>query len=370
MEKMIPAVKPVSLVQSEQVLAENSGPARRKTFVIQYEVNDACNLRCSHCYHGLKAIKESAVGLERLFQDLEELHTFLGKDTQILIRLSGGEVFLRKDLMAMLVKIMLKGYATVMLTNGTLVTPENALSVAVRGVDFVQISLDGPNSEVHDAIRGKGQFMKALEGIRHLIAEEQDVSVSYTLMQGHNDTRAHFEEILALAQKENFAKVNFSRIFPQGDAHNLPAFAYADGLRFKQTLQDLLAAAAAFPTVKVVIKDPLINNLEEVFPDNVKTDVCCYIRKNYISVTANGDVFACRKLSKSVGSLLNDTLLNIWQNNELLQQLDNRRQYMAGKCRTCPINDQCKGGCLAASYGLTQTLFVPDPACWREEVPV
>jgi len=360
----------MSLNLMEQVLPSEVKPAPRKTFVIQYEVNDACNLRCSHCYHGRKVIKESAVGLQRLFQDLAALHSHLGKEYRILIRLSGGEVFLRKDLMEMLSKILAEGYATVMLTNGTLITPENALAVSVRAVDLVQISLDGPNPEIHDAIRGKGQFEKALAGIRQLQAEDQPVSVSYTLMQGHNDTQAHFQAMFELARREKFAKVNFSRIFPQGDAHNLPAYAYADGLGFKAMLETLLDTAADFPDVKVVIKDPLINNLERAFPDNVKTDVCCYIRKNYISVTANGDVFACRKLSKPVGSLLNDNLLNIWQNNQLLQQLDNRRQYMAGKCRTCPINDQCKGGCLAASYGLTQTLFVPDPACWREEVPV
>ncbi|PIQ26402.1 hypothetical protein COW36_14525 [bacterium (Candidatus Blackallbacteria) CG17_big_fil_post_rev_8_21_14_2_50_48_46] len=343
---------------------------RKKNFVIQYEVNDACNLRCSHCYHGLKVIKEGAIGLERLFEDLEALHAHLGEDYQILIRLSGGEVFLRKDLQSMLTRILMQGYATVMLTNGTLITPENAQEVSVRNVQLVQISLDGPNAEIHDTIRGKGMFAKAWQGIRRMQAEGQPVSVSYTLMQGHNDRKENFEEFFALAQKENLAKVNFSRIFPQGDAHHLPEYAYSEGMAFKTVLENLLDAAQQFPHVKIVIKDPLINNLERSFPENVKTDVCCYIRRDYLAVTANGDVFACRKLSKPIGSLLDDQLLNIWQNNSLLQQMDQRRQYMSGKCKTCPINDQCKGGCLAASYGQTGQLFVPDPACWREEVPV
>lgn len=346
------------------------GVQAQKYFVIQYEVNDACNLRCSHCYHGLKVIKESAIGLERLFEDIEALHEFLGPEYQILIRLSGGEVFLRKDLMSMLTRILMQGYVTVMLTNGTLVTPENAQEVAIRDVHLVQISLDGPNAEIHDKIRGQGMFVKALQGIRHLQAEGQSVSINYTLMQGHNDSKDCFLELFQLARQEKFKKVNFSRIFPQGDAHRLPEYAYTQGWRFRQVLENLLDAAAEFPDVPVVLKDPLVNNLERPIPANVKTDVCCYIRRDYLSVAANGDVFACRKLSHPVGSLLQDSLLNIWRNNPLLQQMADRRQYMAGKCRTCPINQQCQGGCLAASYGSTGQLFVPDPACWREEVPV
>jgi radical SAM protein with 4Fe4S-binding SPASM domain len=342
---------------------------RQKNFVIQYEVNDACNLRCSHCYHGLKVIPKSTIGLERLLSDIEALHEALGKDYTILIRLSGGEVFLRKDLMSLLTRILMQGYATVVLTNGTLITAENAADLAIREPHLVQISLDGPSDTIHDAIRGKGQFARAWQGIKRLQAEGQPVSIGYTLMQDHNDHPDHFRTLLQLAHTEGLAKVNFSRIFPQGDAHQVPEYAYTHGLKFKQVLENLLSVAAEFPHLPIVIKDPLINNLETAFPAHVTTDVCCYIRKDYLSVTANGNVHACRKLEKPIGNLLQDTLLNIWQNNHLLQQMADRRQYMSGKCRTCPINDQCQGGCLAASYGLTGQLFIPDPACWREEIP-
>lgn len=341
-----------------------------KLFTIQYEINDACNLRCSHCYHGRKVIKEGAVAIERLFQDLDDLHQVIGEDYNFVIRLSGGEVFLRKDLMDLLLKILNKGYVTVLLTNGTLLTRENALKLMMRFVGLTQISLDGPNADIHDAIRGKGQFEKALEGVRHLKSTAVPVSLSYTLMAHHNDSYEHFIEMLRVAQQEGADVVNFSRIFPQGDAHNVPEHAYNDGHHFKRVLESLLDAAREFPEQEVVIKDPLVKNLEAPIPDNVFVDVCCYIKENYLSVTANGDVFACRKLGKPLGNLLDDTLANIWQNNELLQQMADRRIYMKGKCQSCPIRYECRGGCLAASYGLTGELFVPDPACWREEVPV
>ncbi len=341
----------------------------QKTFVIQYEVNDACNLRCSHCYHGLKVIKENPVTLERLFSDLEEMKALLGPDYTIVIGLSGGEVFMRKDLMDLVLHTMLNGYATYMLTNGTLVTPEKAEQLLVRGVQMTRISVDGGTEALHDGIRGKGQFQKTLQGVRTFREAGQPVALTCTLMRDYNDAYADVKALFDLARREDVFKLNFSRMFAQGDGKNTPEYVYDNGQVFKAKLEMLWDLAAEYPDISVVIKDPLAKNIERPLPDNLAIDVCCYIKKDFISVAANGDVYACRKLDKTVGNLLEDTLANIWQNNTLLQQMDDRRLYMEGKCRTCPINTVCQGGCLAASYGQYGRLFVPDPACWREETP-
>ncbi len=339
----------------------------KKTFVIQYEVNDACNLRCSHCYHGQKVIKENPISLKRLLDDISGLKAVIGEDHQITICLSGGEAFLRKDLMNLAVQIMLKGHACFVLTNGTLVTPDNASSLLVRGVKLVRISVDGGTAELHDEIRGKGQFVKTLEGIRTFHEAGQQVSLSCTLMRGFNDSPEQLESLFQLARREKIHKLNFFRMFAHGDGKEMPEHVYSEGTRFKAVLDKLWDLSAAYPDVRVVIKDPLAKNIERALPENLHIDVCCYIRKNYLSVAATGKVYACRKLEKHVGDLFENSLAEIWSDNPLLKQMDERREYMEGKCRTCPINTECKGGCLAASYGQYGRLFVPDPACWREE---
>lgn len=342
----------------------------QKTFVIQYEVNDACNLRCSHCYHGLKMIKENPVTLERLLTDIRDLKTVLGKEYEITITLSGGEVFLRKDLMKMATRIMMDGHASFVLTNGTLVTPENAGELLVRGIRLARISLDGGTATTHDKIRGPGQFEKSLQGIRTFKEAGQEVGVSCTLMRGHNDSREELEALFQLARQEKLRNLNFVRMFAYGDATDTPQYNYTDGQEFKAKLNLLWDLAEKYPDVQAVIKDPLAKNLERPKPDNLKIDVCCYVKKSHLSVAADGAVYACRKLGLPLSNLLEDSLANIWQNNELLQQMDDRRIYMEGKCQTCPINTECRGGCMAASYGQYGRLFLPDPACWKEEVPL
>lgn len=340
-----------------------------RSFVIQYEVNDACNLRCSHCYHGLKVVKESPITLQRLLEDIEGLKQVLGPEVEITVCLSGGESLLRKDLAEMVLRIVLAGHATFLLTNGTLITPERAQNLLMRGARMARISFDGGSPEVHDAIRGKGQFEKSLQGVRIFQEAGQRVTISNTLMQGHNDSPEQLASLFAMARREGIPKLNFVRMFGHGDAKNVPQYVYTDGLRFKAVLENLWDLAAAHPDLEVVIKDPLAKNLERPKPPNLKIDVCCYIKKNHLSVAATGKVYACRKLEQHVGDLFTDTLASIWQHSQLLQQMDDRRRYMQGKCRTCPINDECRGGCLAASYGQTGQLFLPDPACWKEEQP-
>ncbi len=341
-----------------------------KTFVIQYEVNDACNLRCSHCYHGLKVVKASPITLKRLLEDLKEMKALLGPEYNIVVGLSGGEVFLRKDIMDLALRTMLEGYATYMLTNGTLVTPEKAEKLLVRGVKLARISIDGGTPELHNGIRGKGQLEKTLAGIRAFRQAGQEVGLTCTLMKGYNDAYKDVKALFELARREDVFQLNFSRMFSQGDGKNTPEFVYDDGHLFKSKLEMLWDLAEAYPDIEVVIKDPLAKNIERPLPDNLTIDICCYIKRDFISVAANGDVYACRKLDKTVGNLLEDSLANIWANSKLLGQMDRRVEYMEGKCRVCPINTECQGGCLAASYGLYGRLFVPDPACWKEDLRV
>ncbi|PKL77964.1 MAG: hypothetical protein CVV27_04225 [Candidatus Melainabacteria bacterium HGW-Melainabacteria-1] len=339
----------------------------RKSFVIQYEVNDACNLRCSHCYHGLKVVKESPVTLQRLFEDIEPLKQHLGPDYDITICLSGGEALLRKDLLDLVLQISLKGYASFVLTNGTLVKPDTAAGLKLFGVKIARISFDGGTAEIHDAIRGKGQFDKALAGVRTLRASGLDVQLSHTLMMHHNDAPEQLEALFEMARREGIGKLNIFRMFGQGDAKDTPEYGFSDAKRFKAVLENLWDLAERYADLQVVIKDPLAKNLNRPLPPNLKIDVCCFIKQDHLTVAASGKVYACRKLETHVGDIFSDTLLGIWQNSKLLQQLADRRQYMTGKCRSCKINDQCQGGCLAASYGQYRELFIPDPACWLEE---
>jgi radical SAM protein with 4Fe4S-binding SPASM domain len=69
------------------------------------------------------------------------------------------------------------GFRSILLTNGTLITKDTAKRLKVNEA---QVSLDGMRGS-HDALRGKGTFDLALDGIRHISDAGIAVSVATTL---------------------------------------------------------------------------------------------------------------------------------------------------------------------------------------------
>jgi radical SAM protein with 4Fe4S-binding SPASM domain len=111
---------------------------------------------------------------------------------------SGGEPLLYPELPAYLSATKGLGIRRILITNGTLINPQN---VSDLRVDEVQISLDGWRTG-HETIRGPGTFDPTIHGIR--IAREAGLPVSIATMvhrgnQHEFDRMARFvEEIGAL----------------------------------------------------------------------------------------------------------------------------------------------------------------------------
>jgi MoaA/NifB/PqqE/SkfB family radical SAM enzyme len=89
------------------------------------------------------------------------------------VNLTGGEIFMRKDIMDVLALFRDKGYTCGYLTtNGTIITAERAdalARLAQQGfLKHVSVSIDGPG-ELHDRARGQeGTFQRTAEGLRRL----------------------------------------------------------------------------------------------------------------------------------------------------------------------------------------------------------
>lgn len=80
---------------------------------------------------------------------------------------------MHRDLPAMLEAMLALGPATV-LTNGTLLRPRvlQRLARAERASTYsleIRVSIDGPDPETNDPVRGEGSFDRALEGVARLL---------------------------------------------------------------------------------------------------------------------------------------------------------------------------------------------------------
>src|SRR5918993_4174781 len=189
----------------ERFVREKSGRADRLPMGAVYEATMRCNLHCEFCYVGdlLNIEGEwrqelTIEGLARAFPDQNGFQ----------ISLTGGEIFMRKDIMSVLDLFREKGYACGYLTtNGTIITEERAdalAELAAKGfLKHISVSVDGPG-ELHDAARGlKGTFARTTEGLKRL--QEAARRKGAPLRVSINTTVAH-ESLEALDQMVDVAE--------------------------------------------------------------------------------------------------------------------------------------------------------------------
>src|SRR5262249_31365518 len=129
-----------------------------------------CNLHCEFCYVGDLLNIE---GEWRQELTLDALRRAFPESPGFQISLTGGEIFMRKDIMSVLDLFREKQYACGYLTtNGTIITEERADALAALAeagfLRHISVSIDGPG-ELHDAARGlKGTFERTTAGLRRL----------------------------------------------------------------------------------------------------------------------------------------------------------------------------------------------------------
>ncbi len=183
-------------------------PGERNIF---FHILTACNLSCSHCYinpeqHGTQTLsKERIVKWLELFVDPEK------KSNVIFL---GGEPTMHPDLPYCIKKAKESGYFVTVDSNGYLFHDLLEQS-SPQYLDFLSFSLDGPESEVNDPIRGEGVFDICVANIKKAVQYGYNVSVIYTVSSRNID---HLEKMVALLKKLQVKKFFIQVIGLRGES--------------------------------------------------------------------------------------------------------------------------------------------------------
>jgi Fe-coproporphyrin III synthase len=122
------------------------------------DVNNACNLHCTHCYWWLNRKEEQDMTVEDWGKIINDV---FNKQRIFITTLVGGEPTLRPDIIELFCKEMPKRVCVV--TNGTFPLKR------YDGLYFYWVSMDG-TEKVHDSIRGEGAYAKTKKNILNYIA--------------------------------------------------------------------------------------------------------------------------------------------------------------------------------------------------------
>jgi MoaA/NifB/PqqE/SkfB family radical SAM enzyme len=343
----------------QRFLDEGTGRADRLPMGAVYEATMRCNLHCEFCYVGDLLNIE---GEWRQELTIEGLAKAFPEQTGFQISLTGGEIFMRKDIMSVLDLFREKGYACGYLTtNGTIITEERAdalAELAAKGfLKHISVSVDGPK-DLHDVARGlKGTFERTTQGLQRLQAAARKKGAP--LRVSINTTVAH-ESLEALDQMVDVAgelgvdaiglnHLMFStpeevaetvKIIGAADASVIATFVTADpGLDVAKVRAQVAALAQKCKERNILfdfrpkVHSPL---MDSYYTPGTKLDGRCLYPFLHARVSYSGKVYFCPFIRVEVGDLTQSSLEEVWNGERYVEM--RRRLLEHGifpVCRRC-----------------------------------
>ena len=158
----------------------------RKINYLRLAVTDRCNLRCNYCMpsEGIDFVKN-----DKLFtiDELARLSSILISQGIDKIRITGGEPFVRKDLMVLLRQLAdMKGLKDISITtNATLIGPYID-ELKELGIKNINVSLDAIDKATFERITRRDQYDTVHNNLIRLITEGFNVRINFIALEGQN----------------------------------------------------------------------------------------------------------------------------------------------------------------------------------------
>jgi radical SAM protein with 4Fe4S-binding SPASM domain len=335
-------------------------------FFVQWHLTERCNLRCRHCYQNISVPAMSASEIVPAIDSVIETIKNWVTDYDVVMspsfNFTGGEPILHEDLMEILEHVRNRGYATALMSNGTLITDDIARRLKLLQVEEVQVSIEGMKA-VHDRIRGRGSFRQALRGIENLLANQVNTSINLTL------SRLNIGEVdglVRLAEDMGIGAVTFSRLVACGRGNEI-----SDQMLTPPELAAFYRRVRERPAstgVTFTSRDPLftVAMLEDEIPETEFPVGGCAAGVFGVTITADGSVMPCRRMDLSIGNIRETPFRKLWAESPVLWSLRNREEYH-GNCGSCCYWTVCRG-CRAVALAFARSqgsedFLGPDPQC-------
>jgi MoaA/NifB/PqqE/SkfB family radical SAM enzyme len=176
-------------------------------------INERCNVKCRQCEYWRLPQYKDEMTIEEWQNALLSIKEFVGEFS---INFSGGEPFIKKGFIDLLAFGNKNGIHCGVVTNGSCMTKENAAKTVAARPFNVNFSVDAPNAELHDYLRGQpGLFEKLSNGIKYLREECGKQGVQFPITVKPTINALNFRlmpKLVEWAQKIGATTINFQPI--------------------------------------------------------------------------------------------------------------------------------------------------------------
>jgi MoaA/NifB/PqqE/SkfB family radical SAM enzyme len=270
---------------------------------VTISITEECPNRCLHCAlpdSGRKLLLQPDV-VKDLIKQILDMGTTL-------IIFDGGEPTLYRELPYLVEAVDQRAVST-LFTSGAGFSAQLAGRLKEAGLYAVNVSLDSPVAEEHDAMRGReGAFRDAMQAAESALSAGLLVDI-YVVLRHQN--MEHLREFHHLARRTGAHELTFFEVVPTG------RWAKKSGVTLTaedhRQLQSFVQEAGPPRTFSV--------------PDALRR-FGCFAGRSWMHVAPSGEIYPCACMPEPWGNILKEPVRGIWQR---MGRLSNRGE------KICPM---------------------------------
>jgi pyrroloquinoline quinone biosynthesis protein E len=319
------------------------------------ELTHRCPLACPYCSNPL-ALESRANELDaaiwaRVFAEAAELGV-------LQVHLSGGAPTRRRDLPEIVGHCAKSGLYSNLITSGIGLSEGLVETLAERGLDHVQLSIQDVEEASADRIASyRGAHAKKRQAARWVTATGMPLTINAVI---HRANARRATAIVELAVELGARRVEIAHAQYYG-------WALANRAALMPTREEADEAWAAVEAMRDRLAGTIV--IDHVAPDyHARTPKPCmggWGRKT-VNVTPSGKVLPCHAAETIPGlefwTIVDHSLADIWYNAPAFNAFRGF-DWMAEPCRSCDRREIDYGGCRCQALALLGDARATDPVC-------
>ena len=310
----------------------------------------ACNLDCTFCdTTDRHRPPVNELPTERLLEIVDEAAA-LG--VKRLFLLGGGEPLVRRRATpAIMARAKSHGMEGILTTNGTLLNDALIGDIVEMAWDEIHFSIDGPNAEIHDKLRGQdGAFKRTVRNACKLSVAKRRLGITLPRVAIHfvltRENHHTLMEMVELGQAIGATRIDFDALIaytPEQKALELTETQRAQVARDARPALERAQALGMATTLENFLHPDRIERGSSVpeTPDGEGfKGAPCLKAWHYLVVQADGLTSPCCVLAGQGGSVAEQSISHVWHHDPFLDRV--REGMLEGKpldrCAECSWN--------------------------------
>ena len=323
----------------------NDGKIGTKQRGIDLNLNNACNLRCEHCFTNSSKgenVKETLPleVVERVANEAHELGIFEWD-------LQGGELLSRPQILFDTLKAMkTERFYVYLTTNGWYMTDEIAQTLADLGVNRVSVSIDSMNPETHDKFRGrKGSWERAIKALE--MVQKVGISPYLNITVGRYNAQSEDVKLLLDYSKQKKYTTLLNVATPGGMWAKMTEIMVND-----EDKEYLINMRKKYKNILRNLWNPFDRDREGVLGCNTV---------NRLYITPAGDVLVCPYVHIKIGNVKEQSLAEISKKGFSIKHFSNySAKCLAGEDKDFVTKFMSKEGTTIFNPALADDIFGPE----------